>query len=159
MNNNGARCAPLRINKNRSGATKVRHKKLKGCDYIMERTERVEEEIKKIVGKLIDNGIKDPRVNGLISVTKVDVSKDMKYCKIYVSMLGTKDKDEALKGLDSAKGVVRKEIGEKIRTFNTPEVKFIYDDSMEYGQHIDAIINSLDIKHDEEADESSNETN
>ena len=116
----------------------------------MERTDRVEEEIKKIVSKLIDNGIKDPRVNGLISVTKVDVSKDMKYCKIYVSMLGTKDKDEALKGLDSAKGVVRKEIGERIRTFNTPEVKFIYDDSMEYGQHIDSIINSLNIKHDED---------
>ncbi|MBR6252413.1 MAG: 30S ribosome-binding factor RbfA [Clostridia bacterium] len=119
----------------------------------MERAERVEEEIKKIVGKLIDNGIKDPRVNGLISVTKVEVSKDMKYCKIYVSMLGTKDKEEALKGLDSAKGVVRKEIGDKIRTFNTPEVKFIYDDSMEYGQHIDNIISSLNISHDDEETE------
>jgi len=116
----------------------------------VERAERVEEEIKKIVGTLIDNGIKDPRVNGLISVTKVEVSKDMKYCKIYVSMLGTKDKDEALKGLDSAKGVVRKEIGDKIRTFNTPEVKFIYDDSMEYGQHIDSIISSLNISHDDD---------
>ncbi len=116
----------------------------------MERTERIEEEIKKIVGTLIDNGIKDPRVNGLISVTKVEVSKDMKYCKIYVSMLGTKDKEEALKGLDSAKGVVRKEIGDKIRTFNTPEVKFIYDDSMEYGQHIDNIISSLNISHDDD---------
>ena len=117
---------------------------------MVERTDRIEEEIKKIVSKLIDNGIKDPRVNGLISVTKVDVSKDMKYCKIYVSMIGTKDKDEAMKGLDSAKGVVRKEIGSKIRTFNTPEVKFIYDDSMEYGQHIDNIISSLNIKHDDE---------
>ncbi len=119
----------------------------------MERTDRVEEEVKKIVGTLIDNGIKDPRVNGLISVTKVEVSKDMKYCKIYVSMLGTKDKEEALKGLESAKGVVRKEIGDKIRTFNTPEVKFIYDDSMEYGQHIDNIINSLNISHDDEENE------
>lgn len=119
----------------------------------MERAERVEEEIKKIVGKLIDNGIKDPRVNGLISVTKVEVSKDMKYCKIYVSMLGTKDKEEALKGLDSAKGVVRKEIGDRIRTFNTPEVKFIYDDSIEYGQHIDNIISSLNISHDDEENE------
>ena len=123
----------------------------------MERTERVEEEIKKVVGKLIDNGIKDPRVNGLISVTKVDVSKDMKYCKIYVSMLGTKDVDEAMKGLESAKGVVRKEIGNKIRTFNTPEIKFIYDDSMAYGQHIDEIISSLNIPHDEESTEENNE--
>jgi len=116
----------------------------------MERTDRVEEEIKKIVGTLIDNGIKDPRVNGLISVTKVIVSKDMKYCKIYVSMIGTKDIEEAMKGLDSAKGVVRKEIGSKIRTFNTPEVKFIYDDSMAYGQHIDNILSGLNIQHDEE---------
>ena len=119
----------------------------------MERTERVEEEIKKIAGKLIDNGIKDPRVNGLISVTKVVVSKDMKYCKIYVSMLGTKDIKEAMQGLESAKGIVRKEIGEKIRTFNTPEVKFVYDDSMEYGQHIDEIISSLNITHDEKEEE------
>lgn len=123
----------------------------------MERTDRVEEEIKKVVSKLIDNGIKDPRVNGLISVTKVDVSKDMKYCKIYVSMLGTKDTKEAMAGLDSAKGIVRKEIGDKIRTFNTPEVKFVYDDSMEYGQHIDKIISSLNISHDDEIEEESNE--
>ena len=120
----------------------------------MERTDRIEEEIKKVVGSLIDNGIKDPRVNGLISVTKVDVSKDMKYCKIYVSMIGTKDIDEAMEGLNSAKGVVRKEIGDRIRTFNTPEVKFIYDDSMEYGQHIDKIISSLNIQHDEDEEES-----
>ena len=119
----------------------------------MERTDRIEEEIKKIVSKLIDNGIKDPRVNGLISVTKVDVSKDLKYCKIYVSMLGTKDVKEAMEGLESAKGVVRKEIGAKIRTFNTPEVKFIYDDSMAYGQHIDEIISGLNIKHDEDEEE------
>ena len=116
----------------------------------MERTDRIEEEIKKVVGSLIDNGIKDPRVNGLISVTKVVVSKDMKYCKIYVSMIGTKDVDEAMEGLNSAKGIVRKEIGDRIRTFNTPEVKFIYDDSMEYGQHIDAIISSLNIQHDDD---------
>lgn len=123
----------------------------------MERTERIEEEIKKIVSKLIDNGLKDPRINGLISVTKVDVSKDMKYCKIYVSMLGTKDIKEAMAGLESAKGIVRKEIGNGIRTFNTPEVKFIYDDSMEYGQHMDELINSLDIKHDEDVTEEADE--
>ena len=125
----------------------------------MERTDRIEEEIKKIVGTLIDNGIKDPRVNGLISVTKVDVSKDMKYCKIYVSMLGTKDVKEALEGLESAKGVVRKAIGDKVRTFNTPEVKFVYDDSMAYGQHIEEVLNTLDIKHDdEELDSNNNES-
>jgi len=122
----------------------------------MERIDRIEEEIKKIVSKLIDQGLKDPRINGLVSVTKVEVSKDMKYCKVFVSMLGTKDKDEAMKGLNSAKGIVRREIGNNIRTFNTPEVKFVFDDSMEYGQHIEEVLNSLNIKHD---DEDTNEDN
>ena len=131
---------------------------MKGRVSFLERTERIEEEIKKVVGNLIDNGIKDPRVNGLISVTKVDVSKDMKYCKIYVSMLGTKDINEALEGLESAKGVVRKAIGDKVRTFNTPEVKFVYDDSMAYGQHIEEVLSTLDIKHDDDETENSEET-
>ncbi len=116
----------------------------------MERTDRIEEEIKKIVSKLIENGIKDPRVDGLVSVTKVEVSKDMKYCKIYVSMIGSKDNNEVIEGLNSAKGLVRKEIGEKVRTFNTPEVKFIYDDSLAYGQHIEEVLGTLNIKHDDE---------
>lgn len=118
----------------------------------MERTDRIEEEIKKIVGVLIDRGLKDPRLTGLISVTKVSVTNDLKYCKIYVSMLGTKDTSEAMDALSSAAGFVRKEIGSKIRMHSTPEVKFELDDSMEYGAHIQNIINDLGITHDEETD-------
>ena len=118
----------------------------------MERTDRIEEEIKKIVSVLIDRGLKDPRLTGLISVTKVSVTKDLKYCKIYVSMLGTKDTSEAMDALSSAAGFVRKEIGSKIRMHSTPEVKFELDDSMEYGAHIQNIINDLGITHDEETD-------
>lgn len=118
----------------------------------MERTDRIEEEIKKIVSVLIDRGLKDPRLTGLISVTKVSVTNDLKYCKIYVSMLGTKDTSEAMDALSSAAGFVRKEIGSKIRMHSTPEVKFALDDSMEYGAHIQNIINGLGITHDEETD-------
>ena len=118
----------------------------------MERTDRIEEEIKKIVSVLIDRGLKDPRLTGLISVTKVSVTNDLKYCKIYVSMLGTKDTSEAMDALSSAAGFVRKEIGSKIRMHSTPEVKFELDDSMEYGAHIQNIINDLGITHDEETD-------
>lgn len=118
----------------------------------MERTDRIEEEIKKIVSVLIDRGLKDPRLTGLISVTKVSVTNDLKYCKIYVSMLGTKDTSEAMDALSSAAGFVRKEIGSKIRMHSTPEVKFALDDSMEYGAHIQNIINDLGITHDEETD-------
>lgn len=118
----------------------------------MERTDRIEEEIKKIVSVLIDRRLKDPRLTGLISVTKVSVTNDLKYCKIYVSMLGTKDTSEAMDALSSAAGFVRKEIGSKIRMHSTPEVKFELDDSMEYGAHIQNIINDLGITHDEETD-------
>lgn len=116
----------------------------------MERTDRIEEEIKKIVSVIIDRELKDPRLDGLISVTKVAVSKDLKYCKIFVSMLGTKDNDAAMKALESSAGYVRREVGSKIRMHTTPEIKFELDDSMEYGAHIQNIINGLDIKHDED---------
>lgn len=116
----------------------------------MERTDRIEEEIKKIVSVIIDRELKDPRLDGLISVTKVTVSKDLKYCKIFVSMLGTKDTAAAMQALESGAGYVRREVGSKVRMHSTPEIKFELDDSMEYGAHIQNIINGLDIKHDDE---------
>lgn len=119
----------------------------------MERTDRIEEEIKKVVSKLIDQDLKDPRLTGLISVTKVEVTKDLKYCKIYVSMLGSKDQAAAMEALKSSAGYVRREVGSNVRMFATPEIKFELDDSMEYGAHIQNIINELGIKQDEEEEE------
>lgn len=112
----------------------------------MERTERIEEEVKKIVSKVIDRDLKDPRLNGMISVTKVSVTKDLKYCKIFVSMLGVPDIKEAMDALKSSAGYVRREIGNNIRMHSTPEVKFEFDDSIEYGNKIQQIISDLDIK-------------
>lgn len=121
----------------------------------MERTERIEEEIKKVVSKVISQELKDPRLTGLISVTKVLVTKDLKYCKIFVSMLGTTDVNEAMNALKSGAGYIRKEIGNNVRMHSTPEVKFELDDSMEYGEKIQKIISDLDIKpiEDEENEE------
>ena len=119
----------------------------------MERTERIEEEIKKIASRVIGQELKDPRLTGLISVTKVSVTKDLKYCKIFVSMLATKDVNEAMAALKSSAGLVRREIGNGVRMHSTPEVKFELDDSMEYGEKIQKMINSLDIKPLEEVEE------
>lgn len=116
----------------------------------MERTDRIEEEIKKVVSNVIDRELKDPRINGIISVTKVSVTNDLKYCKIYVSMLGTKDIEKALEALKSSSGFIRREIGKSVRMYFTPEIKFELDTSMEYGAHIDKIINELGITHDED---------
>lgn len=119
----------------------------------MERTDRIEEEVKKVASKVISQELKDPRLTGLISVTKVHVTKDLKYCKIFVSMLGTKDIKEAMDALKSGSGIVRKAIGNNIRMHSTPEVIFELDDSLEYGAHIQNVINGLNIKQDEEENE------
>ena len=112
----------------------------------MERTDRIEEEIKKIASKVISQELKDPRLTGLISVTKVSVTKDLKYCKIYVSMLGTEDTTGAMNALKSGSGIVRKAIGNNIRMHSTPEVIFELDNSMEYGAHIQDVIRELNIE-------------
>ena len=116
----------------------------------MQRTDRIEEEIKKVASKSISQELKDPRLTGLISVTKVSVTKDLKYCKVFVSMLATKDVSEAMDALKSAAGIVRREIGNSIRMHSTPEVKFEFDDSMAYGEKIQKMIKDLDIKPIEE---------
>lgn len=112
----------------------------------MDRTERIEEEIKKVASKVISQELKDPRITGLISITKVSVTKDLKYCKIFVSMLGTKDMESTMAALKSGSGIVRRAIGNNIRMHSTPEVIFELDNSLEYGEHIQKVISELNIK-------------
>ena len=90
--------------------------------------------------------IKDPRVQqGMISITAVDTTGDLKYCKIYLSVLGLKSEKEMLKGLRSASGWLRRELGSRLRLRNVPELVFTLDKSIEHGAHINDIINSLNI--------------
>lgn len=100
--------------------------------------------------------IKDPRVQqGMISITAVDTTGDLKYCKIYLSVLGLKSEKEMLKGLRSASGWLRRELGSRLRLRNVPELVFALDKSIEHGAHINDIINSLNISG--ETDEDTND--
>jgi ribosome-binding factor A len=109
-----------------------------------DRTSRLAEEIKKIVSNIIQNEIKDPRVPMLTSVTRVDVTRDLRYAKVYVSVFGDEEtKKKCIEGLKSAAGYVRKEIGSKIKARYTPEVIFEVDQSIEHGMHISKIISEL----------------
>ena len=100
--------------------------------------------------------IKDPRVQqGMISLTAVDTTGDLKYCKIYLSVLGLKSEKEMLKGLRSASGWLRRELGSRLRLRNVPELVFTLDKSIEHGAHINDIINSLNISG--ETDEDTND--
>lgn len=101
------------------------------------RTNRVSEDIKREIVAIIRE-LKDPRVRDkILTVVRVEVSSDLSYAKVYVSsMSGIDDAKEAVKGLTSATGLIRREVGTKLHLRKTPELKFIADDSIEHGMEI-----------------------
>ena len=111
---------------------------------------RTNDDIQLVLSKLLRE-IKDPRINqGMLSVTRVETTGDLKYCKVWISVLGLENEKEFKKGLRSASGWLRRELGNSLKLRNTPELIFELDHSIEYGAHINELINSLAIKRDEE---------
>lgn len=96
---------------------------------------RINEEIQRELSSLIPN-VKDPRVSGMISVTAVDTTPDLRYAKIYISVLDKGDCAQVLKGLKSAAGYLRRELGRMLQLRYTPELTFVLDDSIDQGAHI-----------------------
>ena len=119
------------------------------------RFNRVEEEMKKEISNIISNKLKNPDVTGLISVTKVKVTTDLKFAKVYVSILNAKNTKVTLRGLKQSAGFVRSEVAKSINLRNTPEIIFELDDSMEYGAKIDSILKDImkDVKPENEGEE------
>ena len=111
---------------------------------------RTNDDIQFVISKLIRE-IKDPRVQqGMISVTRVETTGDLRYSKIWLSVMGLQDEKEFKKGLHSASGWLRRELGNSMKLRYTPELIFELDRSIEYGAHISELISSLDIQHDGE---------
>jgi len=111
-----------------------------------QRANRVAEEIKREVSDILRKDIKDPRLSGLslISVTDVDVSRDLRYASVYVSVLGGEDEvKQAFLTLKKATGFIRSEIGRRIRLRYAPELTFQLDRSIAYGAHINRLLNEL----------------
>ena len=96
---------------------------------------RINEEIQRELASLIRT-VKDPRVTGMISVTAVETTPDLKFAKIYISVLDKNDCAQVLKGLKSASGYLRRELGHALNLRNTPELTFVQDDSIDKGAHI-----------------------
>ncbi len=116
------------------------------------RFNRVDEELKKQVSTIIMNDLKDPNLTGLISVTKAKVTPDLKYAKVYVSILNAKSTKEDLSILKKSAGLTRSLIAKRMNLRVTPEIIFELDDSMEYGERIDSILKDImkDIKKEDE---------
>lgn len=107
-----------------------------------DRTSRISEEVKREVSSIIQNELKDPRLPRMISITAANVTKDLRYAKIYISVLGNnEDKKHALEGLRSAAGFIRREVGHRMQLRYTPEFQFELDDSIERGVYLTKLIN------------------
>ena len=114
---------------------------------------RINEEIQKELASSIRN-LKDPRVSGtMISITHVETTPDLRYAKVYVSFLQEEKANDALKGLKSAGGYLRRELGSALNLRYTPELVWALDDSITYGAKMLKLINSLEVKSDEGTDE------
>ena len=117
-----------------------------------------EEEIRKIVSTMLINGIKDPRINSLVSVTDVEVTSDLSYAYVYISILGG-DEESTLEGLKSACGYIRREVGKNIKIRHIPEIIFKIDDSLLKGMYMDELIKKVNngYKNSSEEDEKDGE--
>ena len=112
------------------------------------RLNRINEELKKEISNIINYEVTNSNVTGMISVTNVKISPDLRYARVYVSILNAKSSKNTLAGLKASAGFIRSRIAEKINLRVTPELVFELDDSMEYGEKIDTILKDImkDIK-------------
>ena len=107
-------------------------------------------ELLKELSNIIRSEIKDPRINPMTSVVSVEVAPDLKTCKAYISVLGDeKSQQDTIAGLKSAEGYIRRELARTVNLRNTPEIKFILDQSIEYGINMSKLIDEVTKKDDE----------
>ena len=123
---------------------------------------RINSEVMREISQIIRTELKDPRVSIMTSVTDVNVTTDLKYCTVYVSVLGGKEEaDKTLEGLRKAEGFIRYELAHRLNLRNTPELKFVIDNSLEYGMKMDKLIDeviSKDTKKHKEEGKKNEET-
>lgn len=104
---------------------------------------RIDEELKKEISNIITYNLKNPNITGMISVTRAKITPDLRYAQVYVSILNSKNAKETFASLKKSAGFVRTEVAKRINLRVTPEIIFVLDDSMEYGERIDKILKKI----------------
>ena len=105
---------------------------------------RINAEVRKEIQSILMNGLKDPRVSPMTTVTDARVTADLRYCTVYVSVYGGPEAEEqTLEGLRKASGYIRSELARTVNLRITPELRFAADRSMAYGAHIDSVLDEL----------------
>ena len=111
---------------------------------------RVNGEVHRVLAEIIRSEIKDPRINPMTTVVPVEVAPDLKTCKAWISVLGNEESQkDTLAGLRSAEGYIKNQLARKINLRNTPEIRFIIDQSIEYGVTMSKLIDDVNRADDE----------
>lgn len=112
------------------------------------RLNRINEELRKELSSIVAYELKNPNITGMVSVTKVKITPDFKYAKVYVSLLNSKNIEKTMQGLKESSGFIRSKIAKDVNLRITPELVFELDESLEYGARIDNILKDLNKKSD-----------
>ena len=108
------------------------------------RSDRLALEIQRTLADIIRNELNDPRISTLASIIKVELSNDLQYCKVYITVYGTDEEvKNTFEGLEKAKGFIKRLLFEKIKLRKAPELTFVKDDSIAYSVHISEILNKI----------------
>ena len=103
--------------------------------------ERLNNQFQEVISEILRREVKDPNLN-FVTITGCEITNDLSFCKVYFTVLD-KDKDETLKSLKNASSFIRGEISKRVEIRHTPELRFMFDESIEYGQKIDKIIENI----------------
>ena len=120
-----------------------------------QRIDRISEQVRREVDRIIREDLSDPRIQGTYSVTRADVTRDLRYAKIYVSILEEENRKPMMAALKKAAGFVRHQLGEQMIIRYAPEILFELDNNIEYGSHIASVLKQVQAEEDagEESDE------
>ena len=118
-----------------------------------ERTDRIASEIMREVERIIREDVSDPRTQCMFSITHVDVTRDLRYAKVYVSVYEEEKREPMMKALRSAAGFIRHNIGRRVQLRYTPELLFELDTTIEYGVHIASLLNQVRKTEGSQSDE------
>ena len=118
-----------------------------------ERTDRVSEEMRRCIDQIIREELRDPRVSGTFSVLRADVTRDLRWCTVWVSVLERDKREDLIKALTSAAGFIRRELGQMIKLHYTPELIFKLDTNIEYAAHVNELLKQDERMHRREEDE------
>ena len=116
----------------------------------MQKTGRIEEDIKYYLSKIMLEKVKNPKIDGVVTVTAITVTKDLRYATVFVSIFGSKSQKKVFGEIQKAKGYIKRELGMMLRARSIPDLVFKMDDSAEYGSHMDRVLKELDINKNEE---------